>query len=565
MAKKNRYWEQRLLAEMKAKQEEEKTIKEEFDRLHNHYYREIEKEINDIYIRYGNALEINPQEMRKKASQMDVEAFQDKARRYVEEKNFSPQANEELKIYNATMRVNRLELLQAELDLEMVALADGEYKLTEKFMNAEYLSEVRRQAGILGESVPTQEMLRVRAQAIMNVPFHGAVWSDSIWDRQELLRSVVADITQEAIIQGKNATTFVSQIRKEFDVNAYEAKRLAVTEAARVASEVQKQSYERNGYDKFIFMAEPTACDRCAKLNGKTFYTKDLKPGENASPIHPHCHCTTAPGAGRDELEEIFREYEAEKDDIIESGKASVPEIIANNMSPEQVNFYNQAMKDSSKEALKVWETYRDSLTLLDGDYRKGAHYRPDLGVNINIAEDMAGKSYSRPGNTFFHEFGHNIDFEAEGSYRTFTEIHKLQNGKTFGEQIFDEVTERIKEMPGKRKSERVGQIRQILLEEYQEDMASMSSISDLFGGATNNQLNLGVGHDTQYWKPSAMQKRYGMKQAEYRNGMLGKEGFAEMYAAEMINDVKEIEKFKKWLPESYSHFKDMLKALGGR
>lgn len=261
----------------------------------------------------------------------------------------------------------------------------------------------------------------------------------------------------------------------------------------------------------------------------------------------------------------MFREYESEKDDIIESGKASVPEIIANNMSSEQVNFYNQAMKDSSKEALKVWETYRDSLTLLDGDYRKGAHYRPDLGVNINIAEDMAGKSYSRPGNTFFHEFGHNIDFEAEGSYRTFTEIHKLQNGKTFGEQIFDEVTERIKEMPGKRKSERVGQIRQILLEEYQEDMASMSSISDLFGGATNNQLNLGVGHDTQYWKPSAMQKRYGMKQAEYRNGMLGKEGFAEMYAAEMINDVKEIEKFKKWLPESYSYFKDMLKALGGR
>ena len=86
----------------------------------------------------------------------------------------------------------------------------------------------------------------------------------------------------------------IAKIKKEFGVSASEAKRLAVTEGARVATEAQRQSYKSNGYDEYEFIAEPTACDICKALNGKVFKVKDMEPGENAAPMHPHCHCSTA-------------------------------------------------------------------------------------------------------------------------------------------------------------------------------------------------------------------------------------------------------------------------------
>ena len=51
---------------------------------------------------------ITRSEAMKRACEMDVKAFYRKAKKYVKEKDFSPTANKELKLYNLTMRVNRL-------------------------------------------------------------------------------------------------------------------------------------------------------------------------------------------------------------------------------------------------------------------------------------------------------------------------------------------------------------------------------------------------------------------------------------------------------------------------
>ena len=57
----------------------------------------------------------------------------------MEEKNFSKQANDEMRLYNLTMKVNRLELLKAQIGLELVAGFDElqqlfDEKLTERTM-----------------------------------------------------------------------------------------------------------------------------------------------------------------------------------------------------------------------------------------------------------------------------------------------------------------------------------------------------------------------------------------------------------------------------------------------
>lgn len=290
----NEYWKKRIRAEQLAKIERDASLEDEFNRLYNYHYKEIEKEIQAFYNRYADKNGLSIEEVRKQVDKMDVKAFEEKAKRYVAEKNFSPEANRELGIYNLKMKASRLKLLQCQLDLQLIALGNDEQKQTKEFITKDYINEIKTQAGLLGRSVLTQKEITQTVKTLLNTPFKGATWSDNIWERQNVLRQIVAKMTEEYLLKGKNPTTFISQLRKEFDVSVSQAKRLAVTEGARVMTEAQKQSLEANGYDEYEYIAEPKACPTCAALNGKIYKVKNMKPGENAAPLHPNCRCSVA-------------------------------------------------------------------------------------------------------------------------------------------------------------------------------------------------------------------------------------------------------------------------------
>lgn len=80
------------------------------------------------------------------------------------------------------------------------------------------------------------------------------------------------------------------------------------TELARVQTEAQKRSFERNGYDRYEFIALETACKICKAIDGKHFRTEDMMPGENAPPMHPNCRCSTAAYMDRAEFEKWLDE-----------------------------------------------------------------------------------------------------------------------------------------------------------------------------------------------------------------------------------------------------------------
>lgn len=306
----NDYWKKRIEAEQLAKMERSATIGDEIGRLYDYHFKELEKEIRAFEQRYADKNGLSLSEVKARVDEMDVGAFEEKAKKYVAEKDFSAKANSELELYNLKMKINRLELLQYQLDLEMVALGDAEHKLTERFLNDEYVKEIENQSGLLGQSVLSAEQVTQTAQTVLNTSFKGATWSNRIWQRQDALREIVARMAEDYLLKGKNPTTMIAKIRKEFGVSASEAKRLAVTEGARVAIEAQRQSYKSNGYDEYEFIAEPTACDICKALNGKVFKVKDMEPGENAAPIHPHCHCSTAAhfSMSDDEYEKLIQD-----------------------------------------------------------------------------------------------------------------------------------------------------------------------------------------------------------------------------------------------------------------
>jgi hypothetical protein len=114
----------------------------------------------------------------QRADRTDVKEFQDRAAELVRDRDFSQQANDELRLYNLPMRVNRLYMLKAAIGIELVDSTDQLQKFSGRTLTEETIKEFERQAGILGGTVLDNQRY---AKAMPNASFRGATFSEGLW------------------------------------------------------------------------------------------------------------------------------------------------------------------------------------------------------------------------------------------------------------------------------------------------------------------------------------------------------------------------------------------------
>ena len=180
------YWKNREAEQRKHNIQDEAEYQKRIREIYQNMIDEIEKEINGFYGKYASKEGITMAEAKKRAAKADIEALGRKAAKYVKEKNFSERANEEMRLYNLTMKVDRLELLKAQIGLEMVAGFDEMGKFFGEVLNKQTVEEFERQAGILGKTVQNNAKA---ANAIVNASFHNATFSERIWMYQDMLKN----------------------------------------------------------------------------------------------------------------------------------------------------------------------------------------------------------------------------------------------------------------------------------------------------------------------------------------------------------------------------------------
>lgn len=306
MAQSNNYWRRREEENLRANRKTEAEYEKAINDTYKYMLDQIQKEINGFYAKYARAEGITLSEAKRRVSKLDIEEYGRKAARYVKTKDFSKQANDEMRLYNATMKINRLELLKANIGLELVAGFDELQKYFEEKLTNRTMDEFKRQSGILGRTVQNNEKA---AHAIVNASFKNATYSDRIWMYQGMLKAELDSLLKTGLIQGKHPTELARYLQKRFGVSAYNANRLMVTELARVQTEAQKQSFIRNGFAQYTFLAIGTACEACRALNEKHFDIDKMMPGENAPPMHPNCRCSVAAYMDSEEYEEWLETY----------------------------------------------------------------------------------------------------------------------------------------------------------------------------------------------------------------------------------------------------------------
>ena len=267
---------------------DDRKMKRELAKIYNSSLEDIQRHIDADIQRFAHKEGVSMAEAKRIISKTDVEAFQSTAKRYVEEKKTNPKVNKELRRFNVTMRTNRLELLQARINLDTVMLAWEEEQLTAKYITEEVIKEHIRQAGILGMTVPSRSQLETLARSVLLSDVSGATFSDRIWANQNELRNNINQAIERALIQGRhprNAAASIKRlVRDEYGMKKRAADRIAITEVARGQHIAMTQALKDADIDKYIWIAESDACDDCAELDGEVF---DVDEAEYTVPRHP--------------------------------------------------------------------------------------------------------------------------------------------------------------------------------------------------------------------------------------------------------------------------------------
>lgn len=303
------YWELRQQEMKKIKQDliDDNAYKKELTKLYNLTREEIEKDILKDISNFARKENISILEAKQRVSKSDVENFSERAKKMVADKDFSNEANTRLREYNVTMRTNRLELLQAKINLNTVNLANQEEFMLQKHLAESFIKEYTRQAGILEMSVPSLKQLDNMATSFVEAEFRNVLFSDNIWQNQKELQEGLENTLRRSIMRGENprktGNSLQKLVKEDFDKKKFAADRIAITETSRIQGEAAKKSFQDGEFDQYMWIAEPSACKICKPLDGKTYYVKDMGDTAPSIPQHPFCRCSTAAYVDREAFE----------------------------------------------------------------------------------------------------------------------------------------------------------------------------------------------------------------------------------------------------------------------
>ena len=274
---------------------DDRKMKRELAKVYRNSAEDIQRQIDSEIMRFADKENVSMAKAKKIISKTDVEWYQDRAKRYSEQKNFSPKANKEMRRFNVTMRTSRLELLQARINLDTVMLAWEEEQLTAKYITEEVIKEHIRQAGILGMTVPSRSQLETLAKAILLSDVSGATFSDRIWANQNELRNNINQTIERALIRGehprKSAASIKRLVRDDYGKANRAADRILITETARAQTIAGVEAFKAAEVDKMMWIAEPNACPICSGMDGKVF---SIDTSGLTIPAHPFCRCSYA-------------------------------------------------------------------------------------------------------------------------------------------------------------------------------------------------------------------------------------------------------------------------------
>lgn len=128
-------------------------------------------------------------------------------------------------------------------------------------------------------------------KGVINTKVDNKLWSDRLWgNKNSLQKDLKLEIND--FINGKTSVNEIeSKIKKKYNSNAYNIKRLVQDNVARVQESINDIWREEHNIKRVLYMATlcNNTCGNCSQYDNKD-YPVDKKPVD--LPQHPFCRCT---------------------------------------------------------------------------------------------------------------------------------------------------------------------------------------------------------------------------------------------------------------------------------
>lgn len=518
------YWRERETRQRAANIHDEARYAARINDIFQSTQDSIQQEIESFYQRYAKKEEIDISEARRRVSKIDMEKYERLAAQYVKaaheggrEAAFSDEANEQMRLYNATMRINRLEMLKARCGIRAM---EG-YRLTDQLINEaleeRVYSEYYRLAGILGNTVQFNENL---VRSIVNSSYQNATWSQRLWNNQALLSERIGAQIAQGILTGKGSDVLAQNIQKLTGQSTYVCQRLMRTELRRVQTAAAEQSMLDNGVTEYKFMVANgvNPCDECLALDGKVFKISEMSVGKNAPPKHPLCHCCTAPYVDEAKwqrwlesgMKVPWSEFESkissseDRESDKESKFKNILDEARRKLRASEEGAKIVSFKDLNSEDIKSFQNglrradplIRESLKrqFKNSDYQ--LHYYKTECYQEEGKRPVIRLLDGFTSETLAHELFHSMDEMGRLSKTMGTSLYQDWLDLRIKAGAYGGVVSYLqKEFPDSFKSDMLFPVGK-LKEEYR-------GISDIIHGLSMGAINLGYGHDELYWNDS--------------------------------------------------------------
>lgn len=194
-------------------------------------------------------------------------------------------------VRNNIYKLNRLEGLQASVQLQMAKIGDTENEEVTEHLKAVGRESWEAVSDYLGNKISPE----IAEKYIGTEWSNGKNFSGRIWDNQDKIAGIVNNELAQGFARGDNYRSLVKQIGEKFEGmenrNIY---RLVYTEGTYVYNETAAGTFENDGFEEYqISTAEDKrVCSVCKSLEGESFRFSDRMPGTNFPPLHPLCRCT---------------------------------------------------------------------------------------------------------------------------------------------------------------------------------------------------------------------------------------------------------------------------------
>lgn len=298
-----KYWDKRAIQRLTDAEKQSDEYIKRISKMYDRAQRNIQRDIDNIYANYSNAVGLDVQSLKILLTKSDTEKFW---------KKLKAQGLDKYVKQNYKARITRLERVQAQVYAKAKELYPQETELhTEHYrrvINDTYYKSIYDTQMGTGLDFAFSKIDDNMMNSLLSERWSGKNYSECIWGNTDILAENLSEIIGGAMTSGQSIAKTSRQIRERFNVAKYYADRLVRTETNHFNNEADAMAYEEMGVDKYVFMAtlDTRTSSMCQDMDGKVIPLKERQVGVNYPPLHPNCRSKTRAYMG-EEIERTLK------------------------------------------------------------------------------------------------------------------------------------------------------------------------------------------------------------------------------------------------------------------